>query len=347
MPLRAINKVKGEGTAKAVYLGDFANFTPEVEGLVRESDIVIVQRVVVNDVLSNIIKTKLKYGKTVAVDLDDAYSKMPHMLRAYDFWFHGKVVVDGEDGKDIVKHLPIRPIEQLQWGVKLANAVTSPNRLILEDWKALTPNTYLVPNYIDANFYIPFRKKERNGRLVIGWGGSGSHWLSWLETHIIPAIRRVLSERRDVEFLLAGAIYPIVEKIERKLPQNSRVKWIDWSPISMWPSTLSQIDIGLMPLYGEYDERRSPLKIIEYDLMGIPWIGSRNGMTEEFAEHGTLVNNRTNDWYEAIMQKIDQYSLEKERMGDWSKWAEEQDIEKNVDKIMATYEEIRCESWWM
>lgn len=343
IPLRAINRERGEGTAKAVYIADFSDFTPEVEELVKEADIVILQRVAVNKIINSIIRTKYEFGKPIAIDIDDGYHHMSHKLRAYDFWRNGIVPVgETEDGKEIKSRMAYPPLKQLEWGVKLTNVVTTPSHVLAEDWCKFTPNTFIVPNYIETSSYLPYKKAADHDklRLVIGWGGSGSHYLSWMESHIIPAIRRVLQERKDVEFILAASLQSVLNRISHK-SFEARVKWIDWGAYADWPETLSQFDIGLIPMYGEYDERRSWIKPLEYALMGIPWVGSRNRMTEEYVGFGgQVVENKTSNWYEAIVDVVDHYKHWKECAEADYNWAIAQGIDQNVDRIMDTYEEI-------
>jgi len=305
--------------------------------LAREADIIIVQRLLVSEVQNSIFYWR-SMGKPVAADLDDAYTIMPRTVASHKFWRQG-MIGGKKDGKEIWLQMKYKPDEQLVWGVKLCTALISPSKVICEDWQKYTRNTFWTPNYIDSSLYTKFRRVPRgmDDLITLGWGGSFSHVESWNDSRLVPALHRILQERKNVRLILAGGdprIYGLFHK------QRGQVAIHPWVEPSKWPEYLAEFDIGLIPLAGEYDQRRSWIKPLEYATMGIPWVGSRNRMTEEFGTMGTLVRNKTYDWYEALTDVIDNIQARREAMFPWMHWAEEQDIHANVNNLVATYQKI-------
>jgi glycosyltransferase involved in cell wall biosynthesis len=319
-----------------MYIGDLVEDTSgSASELVEWADIVIIQRLLLSEVQNSIFYWRSK-GKPIAADLDDAYLIMPSSVASHRFWKQG-IVGGKKDGKDVHIQMTYKPDEQLVWGVKLCNALISPSKVICEDWKAYTPNTFLVPNYIDSSLYIPHRRVPGDGTIVIGWGGSFSHLDSWNGSKIIPALHRILMERKNVRLSLAGGDPRIYGQFHR---QRSQVMIHSWVPHDKWPETLAEFDIGVIPLSGEYDQRRSWIKPLEYSIMGIPWVGSSNRMTDEFSTMGTLVRNKSMDWYEALIEAIDDIEGRRAAMFPWMHWAEDQDVRANVHNLISTYQQI-------
>jgi hypothetical protein len=103
---------------------------------------------------------------------------------------------------------------------------------------------------------------------------------------------------------------------------------------------MAEWDLGLIPLSGVYDNRRSWIKTLEFTLMGIPWIGTKAAPTEELAAYGTRVKNSSYDWKSAIYSIMDHYQEAKDKVDSGLEFAMAQDIDKNIDKILSTYQEI-------
>lgn len=305
------------------------------------ADIIVIQR---NAFLTNInamFRARYGYGKCVVVDLDDGYHYMPRYVGSYPLWHLGRIY-PYEDKPQTYLELDYKPIEQLEWGVKLADAITTPSKVIQQDWVDRGhEHVYLIPNYIEASAYLPYRRNEREDKetITIGWGGSASHYHSFMNSRIQPAIRRVLTNNKNVRFIIAGNLWPAYEKIKHP-SYDTRVEWVEWTEFKKWPQTLARFDIGIIPLDGVYDEMRSWLKPLEYALMGIPWIGTRNRMTEEFAHQGILVDNKTDQWYNAIMSVVENYDTTRTLFRQHQQWAEDQDIARNVGNLISRYEEI-------
>jgi hypothetical protein len=298
----------------------------------KQADLVIFQRNIFSEAVNKINYWKTK-GKAIVLDLDDAYALMTADTGSpsSDFWILGKQVVDGK-----TQYLKPLPIDILRLGVKMIGAVSSPSELILEDWKPYGVQTYFLPNYLEMGIYKVHDVYKQPGKIYIGGGGSMGHVKSWLDSGIHEAMIKVCSEDKRVIIAFAGDERNLSKF---RVPLSQRVN-LHWVPFSLYPRSLAIFDIGVVPLAGEYDRRRSWIKPAEYSVMGIPWIGT-NYEPNRYVKGGRLVENTKEDWYTAIKSYIERlpdvqvkaHDEIPDRVHDFS-------IDENIDKLLATYEQI-------
>jgi glycosyltransferase involved in cell wall biosynthesis len=229
------------------------------------------------------------------------------------------------------------PLDQLKAGIKVANGLTSPSKLILEDWSSYVSRGYFVPNYIEKDRYqAALKDRKENNRMVIGWGGSFAHVNSFTSSGVLDALRRIVEQNKQVEIWIAGdpAVYSLIPV------SKYRKRFVPWVHPDGWPSVLTQFDIGLIPLAGQYDRRRSWIKSLEYSIMGIPWVGTDFEPNETFSNYGFTVPNRASKWVSALQICIDNYGWAKELAFEAQAMAESFDVYQNVDNLISTYETI-------
>lgn len=299
VPSRAINRLPGH-FADVVFIGDLVSELPSALIKAENADIIIYQRNVLYRALIDAEKWRCK-GKTVLVDLDDGYHVMPASIASYDFWINGNVHVEGKK-----KQMQISPLIQLEHACKWMDGVTTPSKMIQLDWQnKYASRTYFVNNYLEEDNYRKARvpRPIHKDYLTIGWGGSHTHVESFMESGVVAALRRVL-EKKDVKLIIAGGNLPLVHKMQ--LPESKVIKSI-WVPYKEWPRTMATFDIGIAPLAGQYDRRRSWLKAAEYSITGIPWIATDADPYQALGNFGTLVRNKTAAWEEALINVIDNY----------------------------------------
>ncbi|MGY5875153.1 MAG: glycosyltransferase [Candidatus Thorarchaeota archaeon] len=329
IPTRAINK-DGEHHADMVFIKDWVEGEADATEKTKQADIVIVQRNAFGDVLRNIHDWRIR-GKPVAIDVDDGYHVMPRYVNAYSHWIEGKSMVKSTGRKFI---MPYKPFEQLIWGVKMCDGLTTPSFRLAQDWQEYTEHVHVVPNYPDIDMY-KLDEKIVDDEFIIGWGGSHAHIESWKKSGIISALRAVVKENDHVKLLLAGD--PRVKKLIN-LPRG-RVEYQKKVPHSEWHTILKRFNIGIVPLAGEYDKRRSWIKALEYMIVGIPWIGTDYDIYGGIQHpYGQMVDNTYKSWYGALTEMVTNYPT-------WKRTAEAGQqmvlrnyaIDINVNKIIDTY----------
>lgn len=335
MPARALNRAGHQ--AVVIRIEDWVRRTPDAVALTEQADIVIFQRNLFMDAFMTIVYWRAR-GKTIVIDLDDAYEHMTEETGSpsYKFWRKNLVTKKQPDGteKEIIVHP--RPIDVLRYGCKLAGAVSSPSKLICDDWKPYT-RSYWFPNYVDLSLYRQYPAYREPGQIRIGWGGSMTHLVSWTASGANEAMVRIIKEYPNILLVLLGD--PRVERFFNDIPPKRRAA-LGFTPHAAFSSKLSYVDIGLIPLSGEYDRRRSWLKTAEYSVMGIPWIGTDYEPTREI-NTGVRVPNNAEDWYQAIKSYIDNFDAVREAARLNVPMAREFfGIDNHTDDLIKTFEQI-------
>jgi hypothetical protein len=219
-----------------------------------------------------------------------------------------------------------------------------------EDWAAFSKN-WVIPNFIDAAKYVPFRK-EYNGvpkEIVCGWGGSMSHKISFERSGVAIAMRRIIAKYPHVKFLLAGD-NRIIDIL--KLPPD-RIIYQPYVTFGEWKNVLKRFDIGIAPLQGRYDHSRSTIKANEFSVMGIPFVGTGCPTYEGHQKAGIglyvedsyefddkSVSSRAVKWEEKLSELIENYDVHKRKIDEQLDLALEWSIDRRINDVIKTYESI-------
>ena len=131
-------------------------------------------------------------------------------------------------------------------------------------------------------------------------------------------------------------------RIEKLLPiPKKQILRQPWVPYQHWGRTLAQYDIGLAPLFGAYDERRSWIKVLEYMVMKIPWVASDGPPYQELRPFGWLVPNTPQAWERVLLDIVDHFDeYKREAAGEPYLYSLSKNVDENVDHILAVYSEI-------
>jgi glycosyltransferase involved in cell wall biosynthesis len=334
VPARAINQTRRH-SALMMSIDEFAGNFPPAQVMCAQADIIVVQRNLIGQVLSAIQHWKAR-DKVVIADFDDAFDLIPSSHPSHPYWVQGVRIQPQEDGRvDWVKLDPA-PMVQFKWGLRLVQAATVPSKRLAGDWQAYAEIHYL-PNYIDLEKYRLDPAGSHHG-IIIGWGGGMSHMQSFKGSGIMAALKRICRARRNVKVMICGKDRRIFEQLQLPLEQKIYHPWV---PYPDWPQVLATFDIGLAPLHGPYDERRSWIKVLEYMVMKIPWVASEGPAYNELRPYGWLVKNTASAWERVILDMvdhIDDYRTEAAR--EPYLFGIGKSIDENVDKVIATYEAI-------
>jgi glycosyltransferase involved in cell wall biosynthesis len=330
VPARAMNR-SGCNSAEMISMVDFANNPAKANDVCGPADVIVVQRNFFGPVLSAIQHWKAR-DKVVIGDFDDAFDLMPPSNPSYAFWSQG--IVRRSDGS--TERMDPPPLTQFKWGLRLLHAATVPSKRLADDWRSYAEMFYL-PNYIDLEKYQNVTPEPHDG-IIIGWGGSISHLQSFTESGVLTALKRVVRSRPQVRVMICGNDRRILDSLS--IPPD-RLVHQPWTAYTEWSQTLSRFDIGLAPLYGAYDERRSWIKVMEYMLMKIPWVASEGPTYHDLRAYGWLVKNNASAWERVLLDMIDHledYRLEVSR--EPYLYALSQGVDENIQKITNTYASI-------
>lgn len=315
-------------------IGSLVIENPKATEFAEWADTIVFQRLFIGPTLECMEYWKAR-GKTIIGDVDDGYGVMPSTVVTYDYWKKGLVKTPQGLGR-----MRFTPYDQLVWGAKLCHAISAPSKVLVEDWKSIAPMSIYIPNFPQTKDYLQYPKSvPTDEEIVIGWGGGGSHLASFKFTGVVQALIRILNEMSNVVFFMAGGNKEVIELFRNKVNEK-QVRIKSWGSYSEWPKTLAQFHIGLIPLHGAYDERRSPIKSLEYSLMSIPWVGSKSASHDVFGKYGVQVNNTREEWYTSIKDMIVNYKDHLDTSLEAFDLAMSWDINKNLDYIVDKYSEV-------
>jgi hypothetical protein len=319
------------------------------------ADLIVVERILVEEAVERASFWKSR-GKAIVIDIDDSYSLLQPFEesgnQAAKFWKLGMVDVNYGNGITYSKKLAVSPLDQFRQGLKYCTGLTSPSRILNEDWKMYAP-TWVLPNYLDSRRYLPHKNikiKSRADELIIGWGGSMSHKLSFERSGVAIALRRVLKRHKNVKFMLCGdkRILDIV-----KLPPE-QVVFRNYVTYQEWPKSAKSFDIGLAPLQGRYDSSRSEIKAEEYSTLAIPFVATGCPTYERFEQKNiglyvqdsleydaATVEKRAVEWEQKLEDIITHYADYKQKaLDDSVNLAPYWWVDNRVQDIVKTYESI-------
>ena len=298
---------------------------PEVQRKLGAGDVLIFQRNVIIPEVWHAIDYWRALGKTIVIDLDDAYPDLMPSNPAFPYWILNKpgIVPD--------------PVKGLEEGLRRAHALTSPSRIILRDWEHAVRGFHL-PNWTRRVWYEDLERKPvggmdylfshddtgmlfaepregSEGQVILGWGGSISHVDSWLYSGIVEALDRIFEKHPHARLKFCGH--------EKRLDDLVLSRWGDkvirqgGVQPKDWPKVVSTFDIGLAPLdprplppwregapVVSYDDRRSWLKAAEYLTAGVPWAASKSETYKELAHLGHIVDNTPDAWFGVLSYMI-------------------------------------------
>ena len=278
--------------------------------IIEKSDVIIVHRVAIRQSI-NVLEYWRNRNKIVLMDFDDGYLQLTGGNNpAQKYWINGELEIKLGDYR-YTKLMEEHPIKLLKEFVSKASGLTVPSKQLVLDWQKFNPNTFLLPNYINSALYSRnlTPKHIHNGEVWMGWGGSLGHIESFLNSGIDEALRFITDKYSFVKFLLIGDAR-ILEKIKLK---ESQYIFLPYTVYNNWPTMLAKFDIGLAPLAGDFDMRRSPIKVLEYVTYGIPFLATNCIVYNDFndVDSGILVNNSSDNWiaeFEKIINNLNNFN---------------------------------------
>ena len=373
-PSDAINAEHAVGhtsmTAQLFYMPSALNWThPDVQRRIGVGDVLIFQRNAITKDVWDAMDYWRAMGKAVILDLDDHYPSLPPSNPAFPYWTLNKVGLNPP------------PVDALTEGMRHADALTSPSKVILEDWSHIVRG-YWLPNWTRRAWYegldqkpigapdldlrytgtsdkpdlIATERTDSQGTIIIGWGGSISHVDSWLFSGIVEALDRIFEKYPQARLKFCGheqRLDYILNRWGDRVIRQGGVK------PEHWPMVVSTFDIGVAPLetialdppwregapIASYDERRSWLKAVEYVTAGVPWAGSHSRTYDDLAHMGRITANTPDAWFATLDDLIANLDGHKRLAWDRRQWAlRKLTLEGNIGRYQGIIERIIAES---
>jgi glycosyltransferase involved in cell wall biosynthesis len=332
VPAEALNRT-GRHRARLLSIQEFVANTNQTKTLCSDSDVIVVQRSFVEPVIRRIQQWQ-NSGVAVIGDFEDAFNLIPKSCSGYNYWKQGKILTRCNDGKPRWMRINPHPIAQFKKGLGILDAVTVSSEMLAEDWKEYNPSIHYLPNYILVDRYKTMAQL-RCREIVIGWGGSASHLESFQNSKILPALQEICKKHANVRVMICGND-PLLGK-KMPVPPGQLIQQ-PFVPVEQWPHILGRFDIGIAPLCGEYDNRRSWIKVLEYLVMSIPWVATKAPPYTVFNDYGFLVDNTAAQWIGALDELIENMTHYKAKAElEAYQFGVSQDINKNVSSILNIY----------
>jgi len=220
-----------------------------------------------------------------------------------------------------------------------AMTVSTPEvkRLIVDYADFPEDRVFVCPNLMDLTIW---RNWERAPELTIGLSGGNSHKEDW---KVVPgAVSRILEERSDVHFFLAGFAPDYLLDLKDRFPSRVHIH-ATWIPYTEYPGLVAKMDIGLCPVDpgDPFNFKKSPIKALELMCSGGVAVCSDMDVYRSVVTHGEngfLVEHSEEGFYQGIKMAIE----ERERIvpNGFAYVAENWDVRKRYGEWRSAYERI-------
>ena len=192
--------------------------------------------------------------------------------------------------------------------IKRCDAVTVTTKNIKKQVRQFyTGPIYILPNYIDLDWWGKPPRKSRGKKVKIGWFGSTSHWED-LERILKPAIEEVLSKFKNAVFFTHSFSKEIFKNIDKK-----RITFIDPCRIDEWKKFLKQSnwDIAVSPLIKDtFNSCKSPIKYFEFSAIKAPGVYSPTAYKGVVKHQKTgFIANSLDEWVKYLSLLIENQEL--------------------------------------
>lgn len=327
----AINRI-GWHSANLLDLEAFIQNTAEAQAVCEASNLLVIHRYLYGPVLQAIEYWKAR-DKKVIVDFDQAINYLTPDIPIHSFWLQEEALLSKSQGSYIAKDLQgTSPLEQFKWGLGLIDAAVVSSMRLVVDWSPFT-DVYEIPDYLNTDQY-PAYKHAHEDKIRIGIA-NGARSSSIKNSGLSTALNNICRDHPQVELILCGLNDDIHDFLD--IPSEQLVTHRS-GLFDEWASTLLALDIGLIPIYGDYDLRLSRINLLEFMISKTPWIASSQPSFREFSRYGRLVKNSEEGWEAAILKAMnDLHSLQNWASGEPFLFALSQDVNENIDKVVKLF----------
>lgn len=327
----AINRI-GWHSAHLLDLEAFIQNTREAQTICESSDLLVIHRYLYGPVLQAIEYWKAR-DKKVIVDFDQAINYLTPDIPIHSFWLQGEPMQSQAEGVRVSGHpVDASPLEQFKWGLGLIDAAVVSSMRLVVDWSPFT-DVYEIPDYLNTDQY-PAYKQPHEHKVRIGLA-NGARSTSLKNSGLSSALKSICDRHPQVEITICSLnddIQDVLDIHPSQLVSHYSGLFDDWAAL------LLNLDIGLVPIYGDYDLRLSRINLLEFMISKTPWIASSQPAFREFSRYGRLVQNSASSWETAILKAMDNISgLQSWASAEPFLFALSQDVNENIDKVVKLF----------
>ena len=283
--------------------------------VLNNTKFIIAPKLLNENVFKMVVDIAHKNDSLIVFDLDDNYHNGDPENPNYHF-FDNK----NEVGK--------KNIETLEKHVRMSDFAFYSTRELMAYYKHLNPNCMYFPNYLDIKERYIFESKfdwrdyainqgcdVKENSILLGFFGSSSHILDL--NGIMDTIIQILREYDNVFFACLSEFDLAMNVCFRnnKIPYNKLV-YFDCKSYFEYPKIIDCFDIGLAPVKNTiYGRCKSPLKLMEYGALSIPYVASKVANNQRFHIEsrgvGGYICSNDDDWYRNLKTLIEDSELRK------------------------------------
>lgn len=262
-----------------------------------EADIVLIQRDFprFRELYEQVIKIARDAGKPVIYDIDDDLLDLPSAHPDFERYRLARVAM-------------LRAILE-------ADMVTCPTLVLANVLKKFNNRVVVLPNYLNDNLWkeavcrTNFEERENRYPLVIGYMGGRSH-VADLDLVKVVLIEILRQYKDEIRMQFWGCPPPA------DLRGWKNVEWLDiglvsYAEFAHYLST-QKCDIFIAPLVNSpFNRAKSPIKFLEYSILGIPGVYSYITPYESIIIHGEtgFLAQDLAEWQYYLSQLIENPSL--------------------------------------
>jgi len=330
----ALNRF-GSNTANLLDINSFVQNSPSAQKICAGSDLLVVNRYLYGPVLRAVQYWKAR-DKKVVVDFDQPINFLTPDIPGYSFWMEGLPLDAGSfKHKNQIQAIDPIPFEQFKWGLGLVDAAIVPSSRLADDWAHYT-HILEIPDYLNTDQY-PALRQDHESEIWLGLC-CNPKYNSLHNSGLLSALENVCREHPYFKLVLSEADSLQMGKLD--IPAAQMIKY-PANSFEAWANILPHVDIGFVPISGDYDVRCSWLPLLEFMLSKIPWIASDLTSFRPLSAYGMLVQNSADDWQTAIFNLANQLgAYRKKASGEPFLFALSQDINGNIDKVLKCYTSI-------
>jgi hypothetical protein len=328
----AIGLTRAGHKASLLSLDLFARQDREAREKCDAADILVLQRSIWRD---DVWDAALKWqgrGKPLVLEFDDSPQHIPPSYGgSYVLWrcWH---VIEGDKlykAKRFDKDALPPAYRKFKERLPQVDAITVPSMELLNDWRTRAKSAFMLPNCFDPG-NANWRKEKGNiGGIAIGAICSQSHMHSWEQTALPKALTKLCKQFPDLRVMIFGD-----KRVSNMLKSGiggGQLFHHEWRPFDEYPNVLRYFDIGVAPMFGPYDERKSDQKIaIDYPLMRIPWVASKHGPYRNYVNGGGFLVSRDWQWEPLLRELITDEALRTKVGAEGYQAAQTRSIDANV-----------------
>lgn len=261
------------------------------------------------------IKKIKKIGTKVIFDYDDA---------VFELKFLGRMV----------SYSHLRKI------MSKSNAVTAGSHYLSEFASKLNNNVTLLPSAVDMALFNPsVRRVNQGAAITVGWLGAGTRYqVPYLK--ILKDPLNTLARQYDFKLKIVSALSEAVRAEFTDQPFEVDFGLDHWVPIEQIPETISDFDIGVMPLTDDkWSRGKCAIKLLEYMSMKLATVSSAVGENRHVIDHGCngFLASTPQEWTNDIGSLIADSDLRKELGENGYKTAKER---YSLQAVVDTLEQV-------